>query len=457
MTDSPKLKREMSSFGGLLITVSCLSPSIGVFIAGNDVLHQVGSGAFLCFLAAIVLGIAMSAVYAELGSAFPHTGGEYTITAATLSPAVGFGILANTLSGYCIALATSGLGVVDYLHPLMPWIPRVPGAAAIVTIVTLIAVLSVKTNALITGLFLGVEIVTLLATAVLGFTHAHSSAAPLLFHPMVSADAKHLHPVAIIALGVAASGGVYAFNGYGSVVLLGEEIRGARAKMGPVVYGALAVAAVTEMLPLTGIIFGAPNFAALTASASPMPDFFAAIGGPVLSKVLSLAVALAIFNTMIAVALLGARQIYASARDKAWSPFVNRSLDRIHPRWHSPWIATLLLGAVALAIVPVPTHLLLIILGNGNVALYAALSLAVIVGRRTGTTALSQSFAKLHPLAPVFSLLCLAGIIWANWLDPDTGRPGLFATAIIFCGGALYYWAVLRRRPGWALRGPVDE
>ena len=61
----------MTRVGGLLITLSCLSPSIGVFIVGSQVIHQVGGGAFACFLAAVVLNLAITAVYAELGSAFP--------------------------------------------------------------------------------------------------------------------------------------------------------------------------------------------------------------------------------------------------------------------------------------------------------------------------------------------------------------------------------------------------
>lgn len=456
MSESLTLKRDMSSFGGLLITLSCLSPSIGVFIVGNDVLHQVGTGALACFVAAVVLGVAMAAVYAELGSAFPHTGGEYTITAATLGPVWGFGILANTLIGYCIALATSGLGVVDYLRPVFPGLPPVAGATALIVAVTLIAILSVKVNAVVTGLFLGLEIMTLFGTAALGLLHAHTGNAALLLHPLVGVGQGGLRPVTAVALGAAASSAIYAFNGYGAVVFLGEEIRHARARMGQVVYWALGIAAVTELAPLAGIILGAPDLAAMTASDAPLPQFFRALGGEGLSRLLSLAVATAIFNTMIAVALLGGRQVFASARDRAWPEVVSAQLDRIHPRFGSPWVATLLLGVCALSITAVPTHVLLVILGNGNVALYAALSVAVIAGRRQGTTALSQSRAPFHPLAPVFSLVCLAGIVWASWQDRETGRPGLLATAIIFGAGAAYYLLVLRRSGRWRMRGPVD-
>ena len=46
----------MGGVGALMITLSGLSPTIGVFVVGADVIHQAGTGTFLCFLAAALLG-----------------------------------------------------------------------------------------------------------------------------------------------------------------------------------------------------------------------------------------------------------------------------------------------------------------------------------------------------------------------------------------------------------------
>ena len=74
----------MGGFCALMITLSGLSPTIGVFVVGADVIHQAGTGAFLFFLASAGLGVAMALVYAELVSAFPETGAEYTIIIRTI-------------------------------------------------------------------------------------------------------------------------------------------------------------------------------------------------------------------------------------------------------------------------------------------------------------------------------------------------------------------------------------
>ena len=122
---------------------------------------------------------------------------------------------------------------------------------AAIVLVTIIGVLSVKLNAWVTGIFLAVEIASLLVTAWLGFSHAHSPAhvAGLLMHPQISDGAGGLRGVAWVTLGVGASAGIYAMNGYGSVVALGEEIRDARRGIGPVIAWAIALGALVQILP----------------------------------------------------------------------------------------------------------------------------------------------------------------------------------------------------------------
>jgi amino acid transporter len=70
------LKRSIHRLGALLITVSGITPAASVFVMGQDVVHEAGTGALWSFLAAGLLGLATAYVYAELSSAFPLTGGN---------------------------------------------------------------------------------------------------------------------------------------------------------------------------------------------------------------------------------------------------------------------------------------------------------------------------------------------------------------------------------------------
>ncbi len=447
----PTLRREMSGLDGLLVTLAGLSPSIGVFIVGSDVIHMVGSGAVLCFLAAVILGIAMASVYAELGSSMPSAGGEYTIAGRLLGPDAGFAMLSVNLCGLCLAMSLSSLGVVGYLQAVLPGLPTRPTALGLVMAVTGLAVFSIRLNALVTGALLGCEMASLAATAWLGFAHAQPGAVARLLQPMAAGPAGALHAVPLAILGVGAAGGLYAFNGYGSVIFFGEEIRDARRSVAGIVYGSLAIAAVSELVPMAGVVMGAPDLARLAAAPAPIAQFISQAGGAVLARVMSLAVAAAIFNTMIAIMLSAGRQLYASARDRAW-PAGGEQLAALHPRFGSPHVATMVVGGVALACCLLPASVLVTILANGNVATYATLCLAAIAGRRSGLTADTAARAPLFPLGPVCVLLALAGVIWADLLDPATGVPGLLAVLAIVGLGVGAHRLVVRGNLVWEHR-----
>ena len=456
------LKPSMHGFGALLLTVSCLSPGIGVFVVGSEVIGQVGSGAFLCFVLAAVLGLAMAAVYSELSSAFPGAGGEYTIFGRALGRPWSVVALAINLLGFGFALPLLGRGAATYLHAFAPAVPAPAVAATLVAVVTAVSVLNIRVNAWITGVFLAVEIGALTLLAVLGALHPARSAGAALLHPLMSvAHGANLTEAVLQApgvalIGVATAGAVYAYNGYGSVVFFGEEMHEAPRQVARVVYLSLAVAVVTELAPLGAMLIGAPDLSALVSAEAPVPAFIAARAPAWLASTLSLAVALAIFNTMIAVSLVAGRQLYATGRDRFWPDPVSRFLARVHPRLGSPWTATLTMGAAALLGCVIDKRLLVLVLGNGNVVLYSGLCLAVFVGRRSGATRHGAYRMPLYPLAPVAALTGLAGMVWFDLHDAD-GIKGLAAAAVAVALGLVYYALVLRKRTAWTYGGASGD
>ncbi len=448
------LARSMHGFGALLITLSCLSPSIGVFIVGSDVMHQAGTAVFACFAAAALLGVAMAAVYGELAAAFPETGGEYTILARALGPAWGVSALSLNLLGFSVAQSLSGLGVATYLQAVFPDLPAVPTAVALVVLVTATGVLNIRVGAGITGVFLAVEMLALVVLAAIGFAHPHRSFAAAVLHPVVLGGGGALVPVALAVAGAATAGGIYAFNGYGSVVFLGEEMHEAPRRIAKVVFLALGIAVVTELVPLLAVLVGAPDLHALLAAKAPLPAFIAAVGGVWTSRLMSLGIALAIFNAMIAVSLMAGRQLYSTGRDRLWPVRLSAVLARIHPRLGSPLNATVVMGAAALAGCFVDPKVLVLVLGNGNVALYAGLCLAALAGRRSGATGHAGWRMPLFPLPPVLVLAALAAVVWFD-LHDKAGAEGLAATAAAIGAAAAYSTLVLRHRPDWVYAGRV--
>ena len=158
----------MKMVGCLLITLSSVTPASSIFIVVPGVVEQAGSGALWSFAAAAFVSLLTAYVYAELSSAFPLTGGEYAIVGRTLGPAAGFVVLGVNLVVLLLNISVVALGLGNYVNAIVPGTPVVADALICVVFTTFCAVLNVRTNALITGAFLGLELLALVVVTALG-------------------------------------------------------------------------------------------------------------------------------------------------------------------------------------------------------------------------------------------------------------------------------------------------
>jgi amino acid transporter len=453
----PALRRVVGTLGGLLLTLATLSPSLGVFVIGNDMLHQAGSATVACLLVATILGLAVAAVYAELGSAFPHPGAEYTLAGRVLGPRAGFAMMATNLIGLPISMAVSGLGIADYLQGMMPGLSDRAVAIPAILAATTIAACNIELNALVTGLLVAGEVAALAVTFSLGLAHAQPDGLHRLLHPTMAMAGGGIGSVPLGVLAVVSASGIYALNGYGAVVFFGEEMVNASARVGRVVFLALLIGAGSVALPLAAVLAAAPDLNTLYRSPAPITGFLHATGGGTVATLISLSVAGALFNCMVALALGFGRIVFAGARDEAWPAPASRALGRLSTRFGSPANATILFALISLPLCFVPLKIMILINGNLNIAVYGTLAVAVIIGRRRGSTSHSQSRAPWHPLAPLFVLATMVGLIVADLMDPETGRPALLAAALTVGGGVLYAEFVLRRNTRWRHRAAALE
>jgi amino acid transporter len=162
----------------------------------------------------------------------------------------------------------------------------------------------------------------------------------------------------------------------------------------------------------------------------------------------SVGVAAAIFNSLIAIGMAFSRFLYASARDRVWPQAVNRLFFVLHPRLGSPYVATVLLLAVSIACCFLGERVLLVLI-SGDVFTGALIAAGVLLGR--GRKVTGRDFrVPLHPLLPVFGLASAVAFILADLWDPDAGRPSILILSAVIAGAAVYYGLSLRRR-GWSV------
>ena len=449
--------RSMKAFGVLMLTMSAITPASSAFVIIPGIVQQAGTGALISLAAAALVATAMAFVYAELASAWPLAGGEYAMAGRTLGPFAGFVLMGSIAVASNLAPAVLALGASAYLTTVWPGAPPVPIACAILGLATLSGILNVRLNAWVTGAFLLVEVLALTFVAALGFGHIVRPVAEVFAHPMIAARAGGLAPASWTAMGLATTVAIFAYNGFGAAAYFGEEMHEAPQRIARTILWALGLTLVLEFVPTLAVILGAPDLKALITSASPFADFTAVRGGRILTVAISLGVALAIFNALIAIVLINARFLYASGRDGAWRRGVNTVFTALHPRFNSPWLATLFTGAVGMAACLLPFRLLLVLSGMNVVVIYALLSAGAIVGRLKGATDHAPYRMPLFPLAPVIVLVALAGVVVANWADPDVGRPSLLAAAALLGAFAAYYGLMRRwNRLRWVLAGPAE-
>lgn len=449
------LRRSMRVIGALLLTLSAISPASSVFVIVPGVFQQAGTGAFLSMAITALVSLSVAYVYAELSSAYPIAGGEYCLAGKTLGPGSGFAILAVTAVGNMLAPAVFALGAADYIDPIFPGLNHVAVAVGIIVSTTLFGILHIRTNAWVTGVFLLLEMLALIVLAVLGFTHVHQPLSSLLLHPQVL-QGHSLATTSLMMLGLSTSVSLFAYNGYGAAVYFSEEMHEAPRLVARTIMLALFITVATELVPVLAVLMGAPDVKALLAAQSPFAYFVEATGGHWLNIAVSLGIAIAIFNAVLATVLQNGRFFFSTGRDDTWHPRINDAFTLTHARFNSPWVATLASGASAVAMCFVSLNLLLVLTGTGIVFMYAALCLGVLFGRRNGATAHAAYRMPFVPALPVFGLAALGFVVYASWLDPDNGRPSLIISTALMIAAVIYYRVVLLRRGAWVLRGPDD-
>lgn len=443
---SPKpLARSLGVAGVLFLTLSVTTPASSLFVIVPGMLQVAGTGAIWATLIAAVVCIATAYIYAELSSAWPVAGGEYVMVAQTLGPLAGFVMLGINVFNNLIFLPVAGLGIREVLAGVIPSLPQVPTAIVVVGLCTLIGLLNIRVNAIVTGAFLLVEVAAIFAVTAYGLVDIRHNPLDFLTSPMM-VEGGVLVPASLTSIGVAASIAIFAFNGYGAAVYFGEEMREAPNRIARSIMWALVWTLLLEGVPLLAALAGAVDLPTLLSSPNPFGELATRIGGERAGQFIAFGVALAIVNAIIAWVLACARFFYGTARDGSWGRPFDQWMLAIHPRWQSPWIGTLLVGAVGMVLCFLPLRLLEVWSGAGLIAIYAGIAFAAMIGRRTGKTAHARYRMPLYPLAPIVTLIALVMITWATWFDLEEGRPAIIATIIQIAIAAVYYALVLRRR-----------
>jgi amino acid transporter len=443
------LHRKLNSFGVLLLTMSCLSPVFSIYGVGSDVLQHAGTGAAVLFLIGIAVAVIWATVYAELGSAFPYAGGDYVGVGTVLGPAAGFVSLALWAVTVIPITAFLAKVVAVYVADLATGVPPQAVIFGSLAAALAVALLAVRTSALVTGLFLAIEMLAVLALIVAGMWHPARSLVNVIAHPMALNAAGTLGPATIGALALGGVSAAFATTGGNQAIAFGEELADPHRRMGRVILIAGLIGAFATAVPIIAVVLGASDLVATFASPAPFSAFMSSMAGPAAARALSAGVALAVFNALIAQVMFSGRLFFSLGRDEIFHVRMNRMMASVHGPSGAPRAATLLVGALSALCCLLNTHLLVVFTSALVVYSLGLVSLAVLVGRAKGSTGQPGYWrSPLYPLAPILGL-CLAAVFGvADLLDPDDGRPSILILGSVLCSALAWYHLVLKRRAG---------
>jgi amino acid transporter len=450
----PGLHRTLGSFAVLLLTLSCLSPVLSIYGLGSDVLIHAGTGAAAMFAIGIAAAVVWAMVYAELASAYPYAGGDYVGVAAVLGPWAGFASLTLWAATSGPSLGFTARTIATYVVELWPAAPPAAVTFGALAAALAIALMAVRTSTWVTGVFLGIELLAVVAMAAAGLLHPARSLSSVILHPMALGPTGLLEPAGFAALALAGVSAAFATIGGNQAIAFGDELRDPHRRMGNVILLAALTGAFATAIPVIAVVIGAGDLRAVLVSPAPFSAFFASVAGTVAGHALSLGVAIAVFNALIAALMFYARLFFSMGRDEIFNATTNRVLSHVNAVSGVPRAATLAAAAFAAACCLLDSHTLVVFISGLTVYSLGLVSVAVLTGRRRGLTGQPGYWrSPWFPLGPVLGILLAAAFGAAEIVDADAGRPSLLLLGGVIAIGLVWHHQVLQRRTGgWSPR-----
>ncbi|WP_417255395.1 APC family permease [Celeribacter halophilus] len=323
-----KLKRRIGP--GLLTAYGVgVMVGAGIYVLVGTVAAQAGLYAPLAFLIAGLIAAPSALSYAELSTRIPEAAGEAAYVEAGLgSRLMGLIVGLAIVAGGTVSAAAVLRGGAGYLTSIvdMPFNLAVVGLGVMLVAVAIVGVLESLAMA---ALFTVIE-VTGLALVVWSGWHAPVS-------PDFATPAAPYFP----GIGVAATLAFFAFIGFEDIVNMAEEVKHPERTLPIAIIGSLII---TTLLyaGVTVTAVRAVPLEDLGASERPLALVYEAGGGHV--AVLSAIAVTAALNGVLAQVVMAARVMFGLGKRGG----VLGVFRHAHPRFGTPVLATVLIGAVVI-------------------------------------------------------------------------------------------------------------
>ena len=448
-----ELDRSLHPLRSLIMGVASCGPIGSVFAYVPALLFICGMFSWWAMVIAAVLCVFQGLAYAEVGSAYPVAGGEYSMVARVLGKALGIITFGLMSAMYVFVPTAAALAAGGILGIIWPWAGEHTHIVAVLVIVYAASVsfLKVKLGTWVAAFFVAVQIIALLVITILGLVHAHSPSERLFSTSTMGADGSMTTVVmAAAVLGITVS--FFIYQGFGNVIIFSEETKKAKAKIGGAAMGATITAILVILIPTTALLLGAPSVNMLLTSAAPLADTVASWGGAFFGKVISFIIFLAILDLATASMMAFARVYWSGGRDNVWPTPISKAMAYVNPKLKTPWVAVIVFALIC-AVFAATSNTASIVTFTGVITLaYAGLMGLSAIVIRLKKNPPERYKMPLWPVPP--ALLVIACVV----MGTQQKKSDMIITLIIAVAFLVYYLVYLRPRPEhWKLLDPIVE
>ncbi len=446
-TQTSELKRTLGKWNLLLLGVGCIIGA-GIFVrTGSAAALYAGPAVLLSFVVAGIVCAFAGLCYAELSSTLPVSGSAYTYGYATLGEFVAWVMGALLLLEYGLAASVVAVGWGGYVVSLLADFgivipPQLTGPAGYTlmqdgqpvvvngqTVTTLfnlpafliclslaaLLVVGVSESAKVNNVIVAIKVSVLVAFIAVGGLIVLSRFGELSaanwtpFIPPSEGEGKF----GVDGIMRAASIVFFAYIGFEAVSTAGQEAKDPKRDMPFGIIGSLLVCTVIYMLVAAVMTLLVPyNQLNVPDPVAVVVDNF----GPAwdwLAKIIKVGAIIGLTSVVLVLMYAQTRIFYTMARDG----LLPKVFARVHPRFHTPYINTMLVGLItAVAAGFFDINVLGDMTSVGTLAAFAIVCLSVIYLRRSAPNLPRGFKVPLYPVLPILGILsCLYLITTVPW------------------------------------------
>jgi len=430
----------------------------GIFVlTGTTAAQYAGPGIVISFMIAAFICLLAGLCYAEFASMIPKAGSAYTYALGTMGKGMAWVIGWDLILEYLFAASTVAVGWSAYATSLCRDIGiaipdqwshspfayhhghftitghflNIP-AMVIVGMIGGLLWLGIRESARANAIVVAIKLMVIGLFIAFGMAHIN----PANLSPIIPANTGEWGVFGWSGIIRAAGIIFFAYIGFDAVSTAAQECKNPQRDLPIGILGSLGIATllyIAVAVVLTGTVYY-PHLNVPDPIAVAVNSFGPHLGWLKLAVKLG---ALAGLSSVILVMLMGQTRIfYAMASDG----FLPKFFCRIHPRFQTPSMATIITSVVAMGIAGIfPIQLLSELVSIGTLLAFAIVCIGVLVLRRTRPDLPRPFKTPLVPLVPVLG--AMAAIAQMMALHVDTWlRLGVWMLL-----GAGVYWFYGRR------------